>query len=334
MAQASSDDAARSKSQTAMKAPHGLHPEDTAKFPRKRMEWLPDWRDPAAYPASGTSNAEWAWELLRRNRYFQRDCLAAESDSERAEVCQKWRLQSFKPFWEDYSVGRAGPPQSTESEKNLDDALLVTRTTFRSPSKLVLELNPEALADSAAARNRQFKLLRELIETNHLAHSPAATSAPRTSWTSKVGKYLRVADALSLRTPEDRKVIGDQLHREKLILVADEQPRSDEEVLAALRSHNALNRFDEELTNQRARRAHLARKYSREIGSQIARSYNLIYAEGYRLLLGSDAITTTTAGKYDKKRKPYISHWGSIFDDRPTANPPRPPHVADPATWD
>lgn len=37
-------------------------------------DWLPNWRDAAAYPSEvGTTPERWAWEFLRRNSSYQRD---------------------------------------------------------------------------------------------------------------------------------------------------------------------------------------------------------------------------------------------------------------------
>jgi len=68
-----SQDADRTQQTTT--APSGLHPEDTKHFISRKMEWLPDWRKSDGYPAHDATSEQWAWELLRRNRYFQRDCL-------------------------------------------------------------------------------------------------------------------------------------------------------------------------------------------------------------------------------------------------------------------
>ena len=39
-----------------------------------KPDWLPDWKDPTAYPNPENTNAEqWAWEFLRRNSEYQRD---------------------------------------------------------------------------------------------------------------------------------------------------------------------------------------------------------------------------------------------------------------------
>ena len=62
------------KTQQATTAPSGLHPEDTKHFISRKMEWLPDWRKPDGYPGQEATSEQWAWELLRRNRYFQAHC--------------------------------------------------------------------------------------------------------------------------------------------------------------------------------------------------------------------------------------------------------------------
>lgn len=41
-------------------------------------DWLPDWRDPKAYPDDDLTNQQWAWQFLRRNPEYQ-------------EVYARWR---------------------------------------------------------------------------------------------------------------------------------------------------------------------------------------------------------------------------------------------------
>ena len=42
--------------------------------PTRPPEWLPDWKDPSAYPdPKKTTDLQWAWEFLRRNKQYQAD---------------------------------------------------------------------------------------------------------------------------------------------------------------------------------------------------------------------------------------------------------------------
>jgi hypothetical protein len=318
--------AARMAHEQAVTAPHTLHPADTEGFVQRKMEWLPDWRDATAYPQGDISNEQWAWELLRRNRYFQKDCLEATTRTVRETVCLEWRLQSFKPFWESYAD--KSPVEKTGLVRPLANSganLLVTKTTIRSPTEMVLHLNPQALNVSTAERRQQFKVLRDFIEAAYVPSGAPARSRPRSAWTSKIGKYLRVVDALSLNPSVDRKLIGEQLHHEGLVLVRYEKVRTNEEIIAQLKLWNRGSQQEEQQTLRDNLRARMAKKYSREVGSQIGRAYNLIYCDGYRFLLSSDSIAPNKRS-YKRKRLPFGGGWNlSIFDETPGT--PRPPAI-------
>ena len=53
--------------------------------PTRPPEWLPDWRDPSAYPdPKATPGDQWAWEFLRRNPKYQHEYRTAEQSNDAA----------------------------------------------------------------------------------------------------------------------------------------------------------------------------------------------------------------------------------------------------------
>jgi hypothetical protein len=91
--------------------------------------------------AMGWSNANWAWEFLRRNQAFQDDCKAAAKGGRAMQkrVAAKWHLKAFKHAKENYH-GQSGKPR-------------FAHTTLRAkvgsadldPAKNVLQLMPGEL---------------------------------------------------------------------------------------------------------------------------------------------------------------------------------------------
>lgn len=67
----------------------------------------PEWRDETSYPDYTTwSYSQWAWEFLRRNEQFQKECYLVEGGSaaEQLPVAKCFGLQAFKHFREPFSV--------------------------------------------------------------------------------------------------------------------------------------------------------------------------------------------------------------------------------------
>ena len=66
----------------------------------------PDWTKPESYPKTpeGWSFRVWAWEFLRRNPEFQRQCdeLAEASAGAKQRMARSWGLGEFKPYKEGY----------------------------------------------------------------------------------------------------------------------------------------------------------------------------------------------------------------------------------------
>ena len=66
----------------------------------------PDWTKPESYPKTpeAWSYRVWAWEFLRRNPEFQRQCdeLAEASAGAKQRMARSWGVSEFKPYKEGY----------------------------------------------------------------------------------------------------------------------------------------------------------------------------------------------------------------------------------------
>ena len=66
----------------------------------------PDWTKPESYPKTPEAwpFRVWAWEFLRRNPEFQRQCdeLAEASAGAKQRMARSWGLGEFKPYKEGY----------------------------------------------------------------------------------------------------------------------------------------------------------------------------------------------------------------------------------------
>lgn len=67
----------------------------------------PDWTKPESYPKTPEAwpYRVWAWEFLRRNPDFQRQCdeLAEASAGAKQRMARSWGLSEFKPYKEGYN---------------------------------------------------------------------------------------------------------------------------------------------------------------------------------------------------------------------------------------
>lgn len=101
----------------------------------------------------------------------------------------------------------------------------------------------------------------------------------------KLGKYLRVADALTTSPQTPRKSIGALFHTEGLIL-ADYKRARDEQAIRFRVQELGVPDAEKEIgiwiALHRDRQRTLEPKYAREVHSIVARAYGLIYLGGYR----------------------------------------------------
>lgn len=78
-------------------------------------DWLPDWRDPEAYPeANAMSLKQWAWQFLRRNPDYQADfhelegrlpkVLVPESTEEYFWITSENEHEFDEAYWRDYHL--------------------------------------------------------------------------------------------------------------------------------------------------------------------------------------------------------------------------------------
>ncbi|MNK90523.1 hypothetical protein D3C87_1105800 [compost metagenome] len=294
--------------------PASFHPAEVAPPPQKYMGWLPDWRDASAYPSAEASASQLGWELLRRNRIFQQQCLAAQGSTRKeAAVCKAWRLKRFKLFWEPSSSEESlfvDEDVERKAVKGEDESPLIASSEFLGERKLLLTLDLKALGASGAKRDALFASLRTFIEARAAVSPPVDMGQSKDVWTSKVPRHLRLIDALSQSSPVSRETIGSQFHHERLILIEHYPAWSPEKVISAAReqlgSVDASERasmIEEEIEEQLQRKRRLAKKYSKEIGAQIARAYHLVYEQGYSGLKQRPSPTDAGSSRYAPSKK-------------------------------
>lgn len=263
--------------------------------PKKYMNWLPDWRDASAYPSESATSNHLAWELLRRNRHFQQECLkAVDSPTMQATLAKNWGLQLFKAFWESYTSHEelfVAGKRAASPPKGEPPTAFVMSSRLVGPHRLVLELNLQKLGQSTEKDDVSFLSLREAIQQHVHERSEKSSLRQRGVWTGKIGRHLRVVDAFSQVAAVSRQVIGKQFHEEGLILTEHQRAWSDNEILATAKAQyprsdpkrvEAMIEAEKEV--QADRRRDLAKRYSKEIGSQIERAFALVYENGYRSL--------------------------------------------------
>lgn len=108
------------------------------------------------------SKSRWAWEFLRRNGDFQKDCDAPRSYD---AIADKYRLRRFKHFAEGYAYGRKAKfasgiqsiPRREEFEKRItSSSSLETDCVHLLPSEVLIrfQLAPTRLAQTTSNATR------------------------------------------------------------------------------------------------------------------------------------------------------------------------------------
>lgn len=240
----------------------------------KNTDWIPDWQDASSYRLDllKTEQSQWAWEFLRRNRYFQRYCdhAALVDDEDDQEWRIKWGLANYTHYKSSYrsastnAKGHKLPPSILWGITQ--PARIIDRTVgpLRHPGVRTIDLNEGQIAVIFDLNER---LINPSFIKAQLSHVQAILNkAVRRQNTENLSRcinhqsanlltYLRVADALSGPNPASRATIGNVLGNEKLLLTtADLSERSEGE-------------------------------FSRAVQYPISVAYKLIYAQGYLNLL-------------------------------------------------
>lgn len=170
-----SDDMSTQKADADM--PITLHPVIEGYKPI-HTKWIPNWMDVDSYDidVEKTDHARWAWEFLRRNRYFQQNCeVQLNFDEESIFKCEpldpEWGLTDFKYYNTEYlplqgKNGRralVGPAWSMTQPFNVIDKTFAPKATVGPMRKT---RNPRfmsgALADSFKLDNGHVEVIFDL----------------------------------------------------------------------------------------------------------------------------------------------------------------------------
>lgn len=249
----------------------------------KKTQWIPDWQDASSYGLDPlkTEPSQWAWEFLRRNRYFQKECddpAASNGSTDDSSSCSpQWGLSVYKHYQYDYVPARnpaikgIQPVQSpvwavTRPLRVIDRTVGPLRHGGMQSFSLDLDVGHMAVVFDLNAciidpnvLDTQIGSVRAKIDEALVRYAVGKEKVPLGAG-AQIGKLLtvlRVADALACPNPPSRADIGRQLHKEKLVLKRQ-----------ALGSPT-----DQQL--------------SIAVDYQITTAHQLIYERGYLILLGA-----------------------------------------------
>ena len=243
---------------TAKKKPGRDHfiPEAARKIWPEKQVSTANWATPKSYEGHEEWPPEkWAWEFLRRNRFFQQDCDALEgARSRKKKLPAHWHLASFKSYAEPYKhVGSAIPGWTIFSKVEVWD----TNTRFRlarPPVELAVDdlvLQPGQIA--LVLDLNQAAAIPELMRAQwssawyHMAASAARLHASRKRNSEKYGTgadmtvqsgkrvskphpnsridYLRLADAFSMQFPPSLEDVCKQFFADERLQIGAKEMR-------------------------------------------------------------------------------------------------------------
>ena len=179
----------------------------------------PNWQDKSSYPDhTDWSFSNWAWEFLRRNEAFQRQCTSAENASaaKRLHVAKQFGLQELKDFREHFFTGKVPEwlsvlpgviSRATEKEERLEERL-VQHGQVVMTFDLKEMLNNRPTLD-AQVYNAGFYLNDCLKEYAALQGKSPRSPRPQKA---KLFKYLRVYDAANYAGISDNALIAAELY--------------------------------------------------------------------------------------------------------------------------
>lgn len=258
-------------------------------------KWIPNWMDVDSYDidVEKTDRARWAWEFLRRNRYFQQNCEDYDfSNTESIFSCEpldpKWGLTDFKwynaeylplhvrsgrralvgPSWsitQPFNVidktfnPKAGPMRKTRNPRFSSGALADSFKLGNGHVEVIFDLNPGLI--NPALLEMQIKnvgrLLRDALERYKKGEADGINKERESFVTnpqsSRLLTILRVADAMAIANGPSREEIGKTLQSEQLVL-KNKDPEQDSIV---------------------------GSEFGRAIQRYIEDAYQLIYRQGY-----------------------------------------------------
>lgn len=288
-----------------------LIPEAALRMYPERHVSNTDWKNLDTYAGyEAWAGDRWAWEFLRRNRFFQRDCddlnvTLQKKQRPRPKLDPKWMLQAFKCYDEHFSDDAkdiSEPKWSVFSRVECWDTNtslrlgrapqpLVIEELVLQPGQIALVLDLNGCADLpdllrlqwssawykmavSAARLRQA----EQKEASKEGKSSTKATSKRVSLPHKDKRidYLRIADAFSAQYPPSLDEVCEVLHADGRLRKPDAKGNRNTEFSLTL-AKNSLYKM-------------------------IAASRSAIYEQGYLLLLAEEAQ------KADWKAK-IAPHW-------------------------
>ena len=237
----------------------------------KRKEWIPDWKSRSSYEHLETASPErLAWEFLRRNRHYQKECDESPWDDDDA-LAGKWGLSSLGSYSVNYT--QSGSPRNPKWIANRPHLIASSSRFFslssRPTNQIQLEDEQIAVVFDIGHKNDWLNvdLLSAQVEffksvlTKAIENSPSnqAYLALTKSQPGKLIECLRVADALTSPQKASRKEIGRQFTADKLLF----KKKIDANTL-------------DEITDA---------EYSGAVSNYFEAAYRLIYEYGYLALL-------------------------------------------------
>lgn len=268
----------------------------------ERQVTLTRWQDLESYAGyQSWSGARWAWEFLRRNRFFQRDCDLLNKElqkktKKRPKLDAKWLLHEFKcydepfslrgmqpsvPKWRIFSrvecwdsntpIRLKRPPQPWD----VDDLVL-------QPGQVAIVLDVNNMASLPSLLDMQWSVALQKVAASALRLAKAeetrkskASDTPKNAALKKISvphrdkriDYLRIADAFSGPFPANLQEVCETFHGQGRLQSGESEGTNSE--FSLQRAKNSLYKM-------------------------IAASRSVIYEQGYLLLVEEDAAKATS----------------------------------------
>jgi hypothetical protein len=220
--------------------PSTLHPIIEG-FAPEETEWIPDWTDASKYD-SHIDKAHWAWEFLRRNRYFQQhyDSLVKVNPDGSDLFETEWGIlrKDYKSEYVASSISKSGVIRDgspvwaiTQPTELIDKTTVLGHSSGTKRHALVLEPGHVAMVFDLNSclihpdlLNAQIRYASDTLTRALSRHRVSTKTKKRTTplspnhSNSVLQTCLRVADAMCSDDPPGRDRIGEVLANEKRVL--------------------------------------------------------------------------------------------------------------------
>lgn len=195
-----------------------------SEYKAKKREWIPDWKNRSGYEHLETAPEEQlAWEFLRRNRYYQKECdeWSFENEDGLADA-RKWGLSPTKHYSSEYtkSAPQGIPKWIAPRPHKIASTCADLAPNIHRTNQIELEDEQVAVVFDLSKKSEWLNvdllaaqieflesILREAIENRPSNQAYLVRTRPQKA---KLIEYLRVADALSCSQKVSRKDIGKQ----------------------------------------------------------------------------------------------------------------------------